>query len=60
MLSKTTSLWGLQCHKRLWLGRNAPGESAPIDESQQVIFATGHGRAFSGLWGLRRMGQSRP
>lgn len=41
-LSKSRYVSGLQCHKRLWLETNRPGEKSPTPPTMQRIFDEGH------------------
>ena len=41
VLSKTTYLYGLQCHKRLWLHKHRPKEKDILSERQAAIFQQG-------------------
>ncbi len=46
ILSKSSFIRGLQCHKSLWLHLNQPDERDDISVQQQLIFDTGHSVGF--------------
>ena len=41
-LSKSRYISGMQCHRRLWYDTHARGLVAPVDDSLQAVFDTGH------------------
>ena len=41
-LSKSRYISGMQCHRRLWYDTHARGLAAPVDDSLQAVFDTGH------------------
>ncbi|TLM69259.1 MAG: DUF2779 domain-containing protein [Deltaproteobacteria bacterium] len=42
MLSKSSFVKGLQCHKQLFMYKNHPELTDPVDAAQQAVFDTGH------------------
>ncbi|MEI7895390.1 MAG: DUF2779 domain-containing protein [bacterium] len=42
LISKSSFIRGMQCHKSLWLHLNEPEERSETSEAQQQIFDTGH------------------
>lgn len=52
ILSKSTYMYGIQCHKRLWLYKNNPELAEEITESQAAIFQVGSdvGKLAQGLF----------
>ena len=41
-LSKSRYISGMQCHRRLWYDTHARELAAPVDDSLQAVFDTGH------------------
>lgn len=42
MVSKSRFLWGLQCHKLLWIAYNQRDRIPPADAQTQAVFDQGH------------------